>query len=79
MAAIITPNKTQKEKKKVDNLTSPMVLDPLQTSNHNHCIPTPNINSPNINPKPNLGKRSSSFIDPFAMCVDVNTLVRYNK
>ena len=56
MAAIITPNKPQKEKKKVDTLTSLMVLDLLQTSNHNHSIPAPDINPQPINPTPSLVK-----------------------
>ena len=59
MATIVTPNKPQMKKTNVDNLISPMVHDPLQTSNHNHSNPTPNINFPSINPTPSLGKRSS--------------------
>ena len=76
MATIIMPNKPQIEKTtNVDNLTYPMVLDPLQTSNQNQSNPTPNINSPSINPTPSLGKISSSCVDYFATCADVKSLV----
>ena len=43
-----------------------MFLDPLQTSNYNYSIPSPNVNPPPIDPALSLDKRSSSRIDPFA-------------
>ena len=72
-------NPRLKKKTNVDSLTSPMFLDPLQTSNNNHSNPTPNINSPLITPTPSLSKRSSSCVYPFATHVDVNSLAGYKK
>ena len=79
MATIITQNKPQMEKMSADNLTCPMVLDPLQTSKNNHSNTTPTINSPHNDAKPSLGKNKSSCIDPFAVHVDVNSLPGCNK
>ena len=56
-----------------------MVLDPLQTSNHNHSNKSQNIKSRSINPTSSLVKRSSSWLDPFSTHVDINSLVSYKK
>ena len=79
MATISTPNNSEMKKMNAYNLKSPIVLDPLQTSNNNHSNPIATIHSPPINPTPILGKRSLSCIDPFATHVDVNSLAGYKK
>ena len=56
--AIITPDKSQIETRKVDSLMSPMDLDPQQTSMSNHRKPTSRTNSPTVKPTSGLGKRN---------------------
>ena len=58
----------------LDNSSSLMVLDFLQTSKQNHYNPTPITNTLLVDSSSCSGKRSSSFVDQFATFVDANSL-----
>ena len=61
----------------VENLTTPMEVEPQQISKNNHSNPTPGTNSSTINAASRLGKTSAPCVDPFAACVGVVSLEGY--
>ena len=75
MGVIITPNKTPKDKMNVDNLATPIEVEPPQISKIDHYNPTLGTNSPTINTSSRLGKRSTPCVDPFATHVGIISLV----
>ena len=54
---IMTLDKHQIKKKKVDNMASPIDLDPQQNSTNNHHKPTSSNNSPTAKPASRPGKK----------------------
>ena len=71
---IVTPNKSPKDKMHVDNLITPMEVEPQQMSKNNHSNPTPETNLSTNNTASRLVKRSTPCVDHFATHVDVSTL-----
>ena len=64
---------------KSHNETSPIDIEPQKISINNHVNPTPLTILPIVKIESNLGKRTTSHVDPYATCVDVSSLEGYKK
>lgn len=74
MVAIVTPNRSQNDKMKVDNTTAPMKVEPRQVSKNNNSNPTLCTKSPTVQTASRLGNRSKLYVDPHATNVDASSL-----